>query len=131
VKPVFNASMWREVKFEDVGSRNGFTGFPSDPCPDSDPLADVGKNAEGVLSTNCCVGGCARERFRAGDTPELLACGMLPADGFSPQVGRALGLHSVSELATSEPEPDLASARSAVAPPRALFSVYVSVLWHM
>ena len=121
--------MWREVKFVDVGSRNGFTGFASDPWPDRDPLEDVGKNAEGVLSTNCCdVGGCAMERFRAGDTPELLACGMFPADGFSPQVGRALGLHSVSELATREPEPDLASLRSAVAPARALFSACVSVV---
>ena len=129
VKLVLSVSVWREVKFVVVGSRKGFTGFASDPWPEKEPLEDVGKNAEGVLSTYCCdVGTCAMERFRDGDTPELLACGMLPADGFSPQAGRVLGLHSVSEFATREPEPDLASPRSADAPARALLSVYVSVI---
>lgn len=40
---------------------------------------------------------------------------MLP-DRCSPQAGRAVGLHSVSELARREPEPVLPSTKSAEAP---------------
>jgi hypothetical protein len=61
------------------------------------------------------------DRFRAGEAPELLACGMLP-DAVSPHAGRAADLHSVSELVRREPEPVLASTRSAGVPMAAPFS---------
>lgn len=109
------------MKFKDVGSSNGLTGFETGPWPTAE-VRETGKNVEGEVSVYCCDGcACAMDRFRAGDTPELLTWGMLP-DEASPHAGR-LGLHSVSELATREPEPVLPSGRSAVAPARALFSL--------
>jgi hypothetical protein len=50
------------------------------------------------------------DRLRAGDTPELLTWALLAAPT-SAHEGR-LGRHSVSESATSEPEPVLPSVRS-------------------
>jgi hypothetical protein len=52
---------------------------------------------------------------------------MLP-DGLSVQACLALGLHSVSELATREPEPVLPSARFDGVPTRAALSAHVSVV---
>lgn len=125
-KPVLRASIWRdEVKFEEVGSRSGFAGFEREPWPVMDVL-ETGKYDEGELSEYCCDGwACAMERFRAGETPELLTWGMVP-DVLSPHAGR-VGRHSVSESATREPEPVLPSGTSAEAPASVLFSVRVSV----
>jgi hypothetical protein len=121
LKPVLSESIWRDFKVEVVGS-NGFTGFPW-LWPDSDPLAEE-KKAEGELSVYCwtgCVG--AMDRLRAGDgeTPLLLAWGMLP-DVVSPQAGRAADLQSVSELLRREPEPVLPSKELAGVPMAAAFS---------
>lgn len=88
-----------------------------------EPL-ETGKNEVGDVSGYCCAGcACAIDRLRAGEAPELRTWGMLP-ELLSPQAGR-LGLHSVSELATREPEPVLPSGRSEAAPASVLFSVGV------
>ena len=52
---------------------------------------------------------------------------MLP-DGLSPQAGLTLGLHSVSELATRELDPVLASERLVGAPEKGALSMHVLVL---
>jgi hypothetical protein len=109
-KPDASESIWRDVKFVEVGSSRGLDGFE----PGPEPTADVrgpAKNDDGELSAYCCDGcAWAMDRFRAGDTAELLAWGMFDVP-LSAQEGR-LGLHSVSESATREPEPVLPSARS-------------------
>lgn len=108
------------MKLLEVGSRCGVTGFGRPTWPAIGPL-ETGKN-EVVLSENGWSGcACAIERFRGGDARELAACGVVPAEA-SPQAGRA-ALHSVSESATSEPEPVLRSGLSALAPASVLLSV--------
>lgn len=112
------------MKLLEVGSRCGVTGFGRPTWPAIGPL-ETGKN-EVVLSENGWSGcACAIERFRGGDARELAACGVVPAEA-SPQAGRA-ALHSVSESATSEPEPVLRSGLSALAPASVLLSRCLAV----
>jgi hypothetical protein len=97
------------VKFVDVGSRCGFVDLATELDPTAAVL-ETGKKEEAELSPNCCEG-CtgAIDRLRAGDTPELLTWG---AFALPLSTHERLGLHSVSESATREPEPVLPSARS-------------------
>ena len=108
---MFSESTWREeVKFVEVGSSKGLDGLETGPEPTA-VVRDTGKNGDVELSAYCCdVGACTTDRFRAGDTPELLAWGTLELL-FSAQEGR-VGRHSVSESATREPEPVFPSGRS-------------------
>jgi len=110
-KLLVSESPWRaEVKFEEVGSRRGLFVFEMEPAPAAE-LREMGKKDAGEESVYCCTAcGCARERFRAGETPELRACGMLE-ELLSAHEGR-LGRHSVSESATREPDPVLPSVVS-------------------
>jgi hypothetical protein len=100
------------VKFVDVGSSSGLAGFEMELEPEpTAALRETGKKDDEEVSAYCCDDcGWAMDRFRAGDTPELLTCGMLEAP-LSAHDGR-LGLHSVSESATREPEPVLPPVRS-------------------
>jgi hypothetical protein len=98
------------VKFVDVGSSRGFGGFDRGPEPTID-VRGPGKNDDVEASAKGCDGCvCTTDRLRAGDTPELWMWELLDVPA-STHEGR-LGLHSVSESATREPEPVLPSVRS-------------------
>lgn len=73
-KPLLSVSTWRdEVKFVEVGSRSGLFDFETDPLPTA-ALREREKKDDDGVSAYCCEDcGCAMERFRAGDTPELRA----------------------------------------------------------
>ena len=78
-----------------------------------------------MLSAYCC--GCCvwtMERFRAGETPELLTWS--PLLEVSLPHGR-VDRQSVSEFAMREPEPVLPSGPSAAAPAKVLLSACMSV----